>query len=258
MATRNLIIAFILCFAAGGSSLRAGSWTQNEGKASEAFSTALSANIYDLRWTKSEWSLDDGASFYRDAPIWLLQLRQHFPQAKIDYLISEKLAVKAYESARERNSRGLCMAGFADALVNTFGAIVNFYKLPTDRELLQQQQHQQHQQHHLITEHIIKQKRLKTFNGAHSAAAFWQWTEENPRQLCETFGMMRVQNMHHGFVAIYAPGECGFHDQYGHIEVIVGNQGCSDHCRPLRPSCQPSTILAPVASCSAFAESESA
>jgi hypothetical protein len=253
MASFYNLPAMIFAIAVATVSTSGAAWTQREDHGSEAFATALSANIYDLRWTKSEWSLDGGSSFYRDAPIWLVQLREHFPQAKIDYLISERLAVKAYESARERNSRGLCMAGFADALVSTFGAIVNFYKLPTDRDLLQQ-----HHQHTLIAEQLLGHKRMKTFNGAQSAAAFWQWTEENPRQLCETFGMMRVQNIHHGFVAIYAPGECGFHDQFGHIEVIVGNQGCSDHCRPLRPSCQPSTILAPVASCSSFADSEPA
>ncbi len=227
----------------------------------DRFSTALSASIYDLRWAKVEWNVDHGISFHEHAPNWLRDFRYQFPQARIDYEFAERLAEMAYETAKIRNTRGLCLAGVADALKEMLPGIANFYKLPIDQNLADLKSEVLFGIGDLPTTMVdlpASPRKKNTYNGGGSAVAFWQWTQENPRQLCELFGFMEVENLpveslEDGFVAIYAPGECGFHSRFGHIEIVVGNKGCSDHCRQLRQDCQPSAILAPVDSCAKLA-----
>lgn len=109
--------------------------------------------------------------------------------------------------------------------------------------------------------HLLNQDvdNTQTYNPGRSAKDFLTWAQQNPRTLCQELGLADVthipvnQLLDHGLVYLYEEGQCGFHKQFGHVEVIVkqrkGKIACSDHCRPINKQCRPKAVLALVKDC---------
>ena len=97
---------------------------------------------------------------------------------------------------------------------------------------------------------------IKTSPG-YSAANFLKWAKNNPINLCLNLNLADVTKLekeviHPGLIYVYKAGHCGFHKNFGHIEVLVdplNKRFCSDHCRVKVSNCKADLILAPVTSC---------
>lgn len=161
----------------------------------------------------------------------------------IDYLFGEKLAIEAKRNATTLNTSGYCLRGVRLALHKVLSeyfegplSTSNLHKLAGDRSSKLSHYHQ---------------------SPGRSAEHFTNWAKKNPMTLCVALGLGDGSDISFagkvvGGVHLYRKGRCGFHQQFGHIEILVNadsGETCSDHCRIPDTSCGPDAILLPVASC---------
>lgn len=169
-------------------------------------------------------------------------------EQSIDYVFAQKLAIASKEYGSYRNGKGLCLKGVRIAL-NTVLKDYMEGMLPT-RNL-----------HHLPHDLEMSPTHKKRMLGSpgRSAETFKRWAVKNPVAMCVTLGLGELAvregkntELMRGSILVYGRGRCGFHRQFGHIEILVNeetNEVCSDHCRVLLPYCQPDLVLIPVRSC---------
>lgn len=112
-------------------------------------------------------------------------------------------------------SRGLCLAGVGDTLESSGVVSPAFPRLP-------------------------------------SAVAFDDWARANPGELARR-GFERqnldINRMPRGTIITWRPGQCGYHAQYGHIEIVAdagSTRACSDFCGPIRKNCGAPGMIVPV------------
>ncbi|MCA2961401.1 MAG: hypothetical protein IOD12_14210 [Silvanigrellales bacterium] len=80
---------------------------------------------------------------------------------------------------------------------------------------------------------------------------FRDWGRANPGELSSIFGLKEVDvsatRAPIGSVLIWSPGQCGYHRDYGHIEIVVSpGQACSDGCAPVRSCGSNPAVFAPL------------
>jgi hypothetical protein len=126
-----------------------------------------------------------------------------------------RIANRASALWNGRGSRGLCLAGVNDTL-ETCGAVSPaFPRLP-------------------------------------SAVAFDDWAKRSPGELARR-GFEKqnidINRIPRGSIIAWRPGQCGYHSQYGHIEIVVddgSSRACSDYCGSIKKSCGAPAIYVPV------------
>jgi hypothetical protein len=127
----------------------------------------------------------------------------------------QALAARALALWSGHSSRNLCLAGVGDTLESSGVVSPAFPRLP-------------------------------------SAVAFDDWARANPAELArrgfekQTPG---VDSIPRGSIITWRPGQCGYHAQYGHIEIVVdeaSSRACSDFCGTIRKTCGAPGVYVPV------------
>ncbi len=124
-----------------------------------------------------------------------------------------RIADRALALWNGRPSRNLCLAGVGDTLESSGAASPAFPRLP-------------------------------------SAVAFDDWARANPGEIARR-GFARttlpIDQIPRGSIITWRPGQCGYHAQYGHVEIVTGAmRACSDYCGAIKTGCGAPGILVPV------------
>ena len=126
-----------------------------------------------------------------------------------------RIADRAFALWNGRGSRNLCLAGVNDTLETCGVVSPAFPRLP-------------------------------------SAVAFDDWARSHPGELARRgFEKQNVDinRIPRGSIITWRPGQCGYHRQYGHVEIVVDNsssRACSDFCGSIRKNCGAPGIYVPV------------
>jgi hypothetical protein len=128
-----------------------------------------------------------------------------------------RIADRAFALWNGRGSRNLCLAGVNDTLETCGVVSPAFPRLP-------------------------------------SAVAFDDWARSHPGELARR-GFEKqnldINRIPRGSIITWRPGQCGYHRQYGHVEIVVDNassRACSDFCGSIRKNCGAPGIYVPVKS----------
>ena len=128
-----------------------------------------------------------------------------------------RIADRAFSLWNGRGSRNLCLAGVNDTLETCGVVSPAFPRLP-------------------------------------SAVAFDDWARSHPGELARR-GFEKqnldINRIPRGSIITWRPGQCGYHRQYGHVEIVVDNassRACSDFCGSIRKNCGAPGIYVPVRS----------
>lgn len=76
-----------------------------------------------------------------------------------------------------------------------------------------------------------------------SAVVFDDWARANPSELsARGFEKQNldINRIPRGSIITWRPGQCGYHAQYGHVEIVTddrSSRGCSDFCGNIRKNC---------------------
>lgn len=234
------------------------------GKALE-IAEELALQAHDMKWSKDFLSpdvksldIDELIEFEKivwekrkshrvsKLPLWddLFLTEFETLEQSIDYQFAILLADASREYAAFKNSKGLCLKGVRLAL----NEVLNEYmkgNLPTKNL------------NELPVDALWKGYDFKKNSPGRSAETFRNWASKNPISLCFALGLADITGLDNleitkGRIHLYAKGNCGFHPEFGHIEVLVDPRtglACSDHCRITDTSCSPDMVLAPVKSC---------
>lgn len=126
-----------------------------------------------------------------------------------------RLADRALALWNGRPSRNLCLAGVGDTLESSGVVSPAFPRLP-------------------------------------SAVDFDNWARANPGELARR-GFEKqnldVNSIPRGSIITWRPGQCGYHSQYGHIEIVsdtASSRACSDYCGSIKKTCGAPGIFVPV------------
>jgi hypothetical protein len=126
-----------------------------------------------------------------------------------------RIADRAFALWNGRGSRNLCLAGVNDTLETCGVVSPAFPRLP-------------------------------------SAVAFDDWARRSPGELARR-GFEKqnldIDRIPRGSIITWRPGQCGYHRQYGHVEIVVddaSSRACSDFCGSIRKSCGAPGIYVPV------------
>jgi hypothetical protein len=85
-----------------------------------------------------------------------------------------------------------------------------------------------------------------------SAVDFDDWARANPGELARRGFERQALDINHiprGSIITWRPGQCGYHAQYGHIEVVAdaaSTRACSDFCGTIKKTCGAPGIYVPV------------
>jgi hypothetical protein len=129
----------------------------------------------------------------------------------------DRLADRALQLWNGRPSRNLCLAGVGDTLESSGVVSPAFPRLP-------------------------------------SAVDFDDWARANPGELARRGFEKQTPDVNHiprGSIITWRPGQCGYHAQYGHIEIVAdgaSTRACSDFCDSIRKNCGAPGIYVPVGS----------
>jgi hypothetical protein len=135
--------------------------------------------------------------------------------ASYDATRGNRIADRAFALWNGRGSRNLCLAGVNDTLETCGVVSPAFPRLP-------------------------------------SAVAFDDWAKSHPGELARR-GFEKqnldINRIPRGAIITWRPGQCGYHRQYGHVEIVVDNassRACSDFCGSIRKNCGAPGIYVPV------------
>ena len=84
-----------------------------------------------------------------------------------------------------------------------------------------------------------------------SAVAFDNWARANTNEMARRGFEKQAPDVNHipkGSIITWRPGQCGYHPQYGHIEIVVDDastRACSDFCGSIRKNCGAPGIYVP-------------
>ena len=162
---------------------------------------------------------------------------ENMMQTLIDREYTGKLAFKATRRARRLNSKGNCLRAVKFSLLEVLKEL-NSGNTFLDPDLLS----------------CDPGKHPYSYHAAVSAEHFRKWAADNPLSLFKELHLADVSHVpgikiEEGFILVYEKSQYGFHNRYGHIEVVTNTHpltACSDHCRKIKTYRKPSLILAPV------------
>ncbi|MDB5218950.1 MAG: hypothetical protein JWO86_6877 [Myxococcaceae bacterium] len=126
-----------------------------------------------------------------------------------------RLADRALALWNGRPSRDLCLAGVGDTLESSGVVSPAFPRLP-------------------------------------AAVDFDNWARANPGELARRGFEKQTPDVNHiprGSIITWRPGQCGYHAQYGHIEIVsdaASTRACSDYCGNIKKTCGAPGIYVPV------------
>ncbi len=127
--------------------------------------------------------------------------------AVYDAARGQQLANTAYSMWNGHSSGDLCLKGVGDSL-DASGVVLN-----------------------------------SAFPRLNSAADFADWANGNPGEVIKR-GFIKMQldinQIPQGTIITWAPGQCGYHSLYGHIEIVSdtgSSKACSDFCGPIKKNC---------------------
>jgi hypothetical protein len=126
-----------------------------------------------------------------------------------------RLADRALALWNGKPSRDLCLAGVGDTLESSGVVSPAFPRLP-------------------------------------SAVDFDDWARAHPGELARRGFEMQTPDVDHiprGSIITWRPGQCGFHKQFGHVEIVAdgaSTRACSDFCGNIKKTCGAPGIYVPV------------
>lgn len=190
---------------------------------------------------ENEVSSSDQASEQEKTSWWderhLSLYGESLAESIIDKEFAAFLAKRAKRRARNLNSKGNCLRAVR---FNLWNALSN---LKGKKEFLD-----------LNKVSVDPGRSPYRYNPGKSAEHFRQWASNNPISLYRDLHLADVSHIpglaiKEGFILVYKKGQYGFHNRYGHIEVVTSTspfKACSDHCSSRKNYKEPDLILAPV------------
>ncbi len=89
-----------------------------------------------------------------------------------------------------------------------------------------------------------------TFPRLPAAVNFDDWARGNPGELAARGYQQQdrsIDDLPRGTIITWRPGQCGYHSQYGHIEIVISQtRACSDYCGTIKQGCGSPGIFVPV------------
>lgn len=83
-----------------------------------------------------------------------------------------------------------------------------------------------------------------------AAVDFDDWARGNPGELAARGYQQQdrsIDDLPRGTIITWRPGQCGYHSQYGHIEIVISpTRACSDYCGNIKQGCGLPGIFVPV------------
>ena len=84
------------------------------------------------------------------------------------------------------------------------------------------------------------------------AYSWGKWAKAHPAELTKRGFRyapgVSVNAIPQGAIIVWQPGQCGYHRQYGHIEIVTdtqSSQACSDFCGKVKKTCNDPWVFIP-------------